>query len=486
MKIFLGAVAGIIIALGAFFTGHSQAPSFAAFSPSGGGTYRLGQSVGTSDTSIKLSAFKEPVSNIPYTMTYLNTTTGYGTISPQSTVSEFISFSGITQNSDGSATLTGVTRGLTRTPAGSNCVASTTLAQSHAGQSIFILSNSPCFYAEYAVKQNNENISGVWNFMTLPTTSVACSAQNQFCNKGYIDQGLLQGAATSTEANMGIVRISDVSNTGFGNASSSSGAPIAIENKFATSTPGVQCTNNFRCIVAAAAGKIAQSWLDLTASFTFAGGLVSSGATNIAASVASPLTLNGLAYSFNGTRAASSTVPQEDGSGHIAWLPQGQTLLAATTTTVAMTYATTTFPAFAHLKIEVFTPGSPSYGLCANFNNDFGANYGSSFYGIGGSGLNSTQWSNSNSLILGINNSTTTDQFISMEVNNTSAAKRKQITFTVTSSDSLARAPASFGGGAVWSNTSAQITSFVLNGSLTGCNNGAFPAGTTISVFGSN
>ena len=99
-----------------------------AFNVTGGTNYRLRSSVGLSETTINLSSFKEPVSNIPYTMSYINTVIAYGTIDPQTSRSEFISFTGITQNSDGSAQLTGVTRGLTRTPAGSSCTASTTLA----------------------------------------------------------------------------------------------------------------------------------------------------------------------------------------------------------------------------------------------------------------------------------------------------------------------------------------------------------------------
>lgn len=149
------------------------------FNVTGGGTYRLKSSIGTTDTTINLSSFKEPVSDLLYTMTKLNTDKGYGTVDPQTTRSEFVSFTGITQNSDGSAALTSVTRGLTRTPAGSSCTASTTLAQRHPGQSVFILSDSPCFFAEYAVKQNNEAITGNW---TVPYPTASSSV----ASRGYV------------------------------------------------------------------------------------------------------------------------------------------------------------------------------------------------------------------------------------------------------------------------------------------------------------
>jgi hypothetical protein len=47
-------------------------------------------------------------------MALLNTDIVYGTIAPKTSSSEFISFTGITQNADGTATLTGVTRGLAK------------------------------------------------------------------------------------------------------------------------------------------------------------------------------------------------------------------------------------------------------------------------------------------------------------------------------------------------------------------------------------
>lgn len=167
--------------------------SLGAYAPSGGGTYHLKTSAGISDTSIQLSSFEEPISNIPYTMSYLGTSIGYGTLDPQTVGrSEFISFSGITQNTNGSATLTGVARGLSRSPAGASCVASTTLAVRHPGQAIFILSDSPCHFSEYAVKQNDEVISGSW---TVPTPTAAGNPTP----KSYVDS-LVNGGAVSTNA----------------------------------------------------------------------------------------------------------------------------------------------------------------------------------------------------------------------------------------------------------------------------------------------
>ena len=180
---------GVALSIGGLFVPHQNtAPQdVGAFYPSGGGTYRLKSAIGSTDTTIHLSSFKEPISNIPYTMSILNSAVGYGTIDPQTaTKSEFISFTGITQNVDGSADLTGVTRGMGRSYP---FTASSTFRQTHATQSIFILSDSPQLFNEYAIKRNDETITGSW---TVPAPTAAGNPTP----KSYVD-ALVNGGAVS-------------------------------------------------------------------------------------------------------------------------------------------------------------------------------------------------------------------------------------------------------------------------------------------------
>jgi len=175
---------------------ESQVENLGAYNPTGGGTYRLKTSIGTTNTTISLSSFKEPVSLIPYTMTYLNTTVGYGTLDPvNSARSEFISFTGITQNADGSATLTGVTRGLSRSYP---YTASSTMRQAHGGQSIFILSDSPQHFSEYAVKQNNETITGQWTFSVFPITASSSFASETVAGWVELATGVEMSSSTAS------------------------------------------------------------------------------------------------------------------------------------------------------------------------------------------------------------------------------------------------------------------------------------------------
>src|ERR1035437_7153686 len=104
----------------------------------GGTTYSLGQSIGSTDTSIILSSFLEPVTGTPYTMALLNTDIVYGTIAPKTTSSEFISFTTLVQNANGTCTLGGVTRGLAKK---SPFTTDAAYKLPHSGQTQFIISD---------------------------------------------------------------------------------------------------------------------------------------------------------------------------------------------------------------------------------------------------------------------------------------------------------------------------------------------------------
>lgn len=215
-------IASIGLVIGSWFGYQPEqvvapvAPVLGDFNPTGGGTYRLQSSIGGSTSSITLTSFKEPVSNIKYTMAYLNSSIEYATIEPQSSNKEFISFTGITQNGDGSATLTGVSRGLGFSYP---YTASTTLQQSHSAQSILILSNPPQLYKQYPAKDSNETITGQWTFSTFPITP---------------------SSATSSYNVSGGAQLASPAEQALGTATSSNGnqAPLILASKNATSTFG--------------------------------------------------------------------------------------------------------------------------------------------------------------------------------------------------------------------------------------------------------
>lgn len=95
---------------------------------------------------------------------------GYATLEPGTSREEQISFEGITQNDDSTATLTTVTRGLDFTePYAEN----NDLKLAHAGSTTLVISNTAKFYTKFMVDANDETITGKHTFSQIPSVSDA-------------------------------------------------------------------------------------------------------------------------------------------------------------------------------------------------------------------------------------------------------------------------------------------------------------------------
>lgn len=347
IKDIVASVAIAVLVVGLFFvvveySGRApqspyQTQTAGSFSPTGGGTYTLRSSIGTTDTSITLNSFDEPVSGIPYTMSYLGSTIEYGTLAPQTNYSEFISFTGITQNADGSATLTGVNRGLSRTPGTGGCVASSTLAQPHAGETAFIISNSPCFYSQYVVAQNANSITGVFTFAsTSPpqydldpgAAAFTAAASSTLIDQAQLNRAILSGCSNANFILNGCVQLATPRQAASSTVTGSTGAKDVLASSYATDTPG-EATSSV--IMSLMNGKLAQGWFDLTQAFTITGEWIFNGGgvldtasstftsnMQIAANASNKLTLNGISYSFPSTQGANGTVFINNGSGQLS------------------------------------------------------------------------------------------------------------------------------------------------------------------------
>ena len=176
------------------------------FNLAGGQTYSLGSSIGSTDTTILLTSFTEGVSGTQYSMANLNTDICYATIAPGTSSSEFISFTGITANIDGTSTLTGVTRGLSKKYP---FTSSATFKLPHSSQTTFILSNPPQIYNKFVSIVNDETVAGVKTFSSFPITpSSAPTTDYQTANKKYVDDAVIAGAVKATNLVYGISKLS--------------------------------------------------------------------------------------------------------------------------------------------------------------------------------------------------------------------------------------------------------------------------------------
>ncbi|MFA5772892.1 MAG: hypothetical protein WC974_09205, partial [Thermoplasmata archaeon] len=227
----------------------------------GGSTYYIaGSGITSTGTSITLTSLTIPQTGQKILDADLSSTF-FITVEPGNTTrQEFASCTTITQNSTGTATLSGCSRGLAPI---SPYTASTTLGFAHSGGSKVIFSNPPQFYDQATFKANDETITGTWLIGT-PTAST------QITNKTYVDNVANAGAATSTSSNGGIVEIGTQAEMASGTTADAD-KPRAIITDFSTSTPdGTSQAGKF-AVISETDGKLNQLWLDLTENYTFSG-----------------------------------------------------------------------------------------------------------------------------------------------------------------------------------------------------------------------
>ena len=387
-------ILGGCVAVQKYFTPQKETPKVIVgavnYSPSGGGTYRTASSISSTQTTITLSSFAEPVSGTKYTMAVLNSDIAYGTIAPQTNYTEFISFTGITQNANGTATLTGVVRGLGRSYPYAETSA---LKQPHSAQSIFILSNSPSLYSEYVTKRNDQTITGINTFTASPIVPTPTLA-TQAANKAYADSLTIAGTPVADTATGGRVQIGTglqaASSTPLGSAT---GNPyLALTTSIATSTYGA--TSGLKAVITQNDGKIDSNFIRQSDNFAWTGNNSHSGtelftaSTTIYANSSNKLTLNTRPYVFPPNETASTTSLMTDGSGNLSWGYPAYDIIALNASSTVFNTGTTTVLS---KKIEA---GRVKSGYIVNINTHFNATSGGyaqkSFYVLLGNGTATT------------------------------------------------------------------------------------------------
>ncbi len=193
-----------------------------AFHTASGQSYTLGSSISSAQTSILLTSFTVPVTGSAITMATMDTSIAYGTLAPGTSSAELISFTGVTQNADGTATLTGVTRGLDKQ---SPYTEVTAFKQPHAGQTIFILSDAPQVFNKYGAVANDNTFTGNNTFSGTNTFTGSTIVQTptlstQAATKGYVDGVAIAGAPDASTTVKGITKMSV--------APASATSPIAV------------------------------------------------------------------------------------------------------------------------------------------------------------------------------------------------------------------------------------------------------------------
>lgn len=237
-------------------------------------TYTLsGGGVSSSAASITLSSLTIPQNGTEIVDSDLSDTF-YLTLEPGNrSRQEISSCTTVTQNSGGTATLSGCTRGLSPVRP---YTATSTLQFAHAGGTTVVFSDPPQVFEQFLAKENDAHIEGSWTFAASTTPSYNQNpafsglASTTFASKGYVDDITTAGASDAATSTKGILEVATslqaASTTKPG--SDSTTAPLAITTLLTSALPG-NATSTIP--VTDTSGKLKQGWLDLTEAFAFSG-----------------------------------------------------------------------------------------------------------------------------------------------------------------------------------------------------------------------
>lgn len=294
--------------------------------------------IGASATSMRVTPFPRDLDNIKLTYSDLGDNPTI-TIDPGiKNIEEIISFTSLVDNGDNTATFGGLTRNLPSkfpyTTGGTG--------RPHGASAVVVFSNNPQIYGRLAAKENDESITGRWNFSTiLPFSSLSATATNQFLTLGQAAGMANAGAATATESITGISRLATALQQASSTASTSV-TPLVLQAQYASSSPVVGCAVGYTTVVGAGCvpvaglnGKISALWIELTS-------LTSTSTFNATTS------LNGITYvnqyiDYRASTTISGVVPVFVATS-TGWIQQSQANVATTSDFLGFAVRNTSAP----------------------------------------------------------------------------------------------------------------------------------------------
>lgn len=294
--------------------------------PIAGATYALsGAGVSNTATSFTLASLTLPQTGQKLVDADFSDTF-YVTLEPGNTTrQELVSCTTVVQNSAGTATLSGCSRGLSPiTP----YTASSSLRFSHGGGTKVIFSDPPQFFNRFAAFDNNGTTTGAWAFSPTSTPGytigMGLAAQygssSQFTSKLYVDNTNNTGAATADTSTLGLCEIATrteiASSTDLAN-------PLCVESINATSTPGGNIhtgSGNTYVVVSEDDGYINQTWVDLSEGYTWTGNQILTRSTTTNATTTS--------LSVTGTASTSRLIATNGiGVGNVSTSTRGNAVV---------------------------------------------------------------------------------------------------------------------------------------------------------------
>lgn len=197
-----------------------------------------GSGISIGATTITLTSFLS-IDGVPLTMANFGTI-GYGTLEPNSFQNEEqISFTGITQNLNGSATLTGVKNVDFLYP----YTETAGVTKSHAGGVAFVITNTSGFYNTFTNKNDDETILGAWVFPSAEPARPKISADvdgtdaTSLCTVGQLSRAVFGAVPSASTTVNGTVELATAAELAAGTAVGGTGAFLVPANSSFNTTP---------------------------------------------------------------------------------------------------------------------------------------------------------------------------------------------------------------------------------------------------------
>lgn len=312
--------------------------------------YGSGNAIG--DTTLTLTSLKQIDGTTNITMTDFGSK-GFMTLEPGNSIQEEqISFTGVTQNAGGTATLTGVkTVGFV-----SPYTETSGLAKAHPGGGAAVISNTAGFYNRVATKDNDETITGTWTFTStakpLFNANPTFSDDKELITKKYADDLAIAGSPDATTSIKGISKMSyapasatspiavgdndpRVPSQGENDALAGTSGTPSSTNKYVTNDDTSATSSASKVVRANGTGKIDVGFIP-SSLFKFGGtGVdgalsISSGTTTINCSNAAVVVKNYTSISITGTGKLAFSNPNTNGT-LIVLKSQGDVIITSST-----------------------------------------------------------------------------------------------------------------------------------------------------------
>lgn len=226
-------------------------------------TYHLYTGESGTATTMRITPFPRDLDNVKLTMTDFGTLPTV-TVDPKlSGIEEIESFTGITDNGDNTATLTGVSRDLqSKYP-----YTGTGTGRTHGSGATVVFGNNPQIYGRLAAPENTQTWTAIQTFSVSPIVPTPTTA-TQAANKSYVDGVVAAGCANGSETVNGCVQLATGIQAASSTSAGSTGGRLALPASLATSSNDVV---GLHVVVTQNSGKINWNMIDLGTSFTATG-----------------------------------------------------------------------------------------------------------------------------------------------------------------------------------------------------------------------